>query len=177
METFLDLLKFTIPALTSGLILWLIVKRFLDAELAKHRTELQLKNQQIFIPARLQAYERIALLLERVTPVNLVQRVSRPGISAAELKHLLVTDINAEFNHNLSQQIYVSHQLWSLTRVVKEQTIQLINVAYMNLPADAKGLDLTKAIFNILVEQSENPAQKALDFLNKEVHLIFTDES
>lgn len=176
MDTFLEILKFTIPGLLTGGIVWLVISRFMDAEENRRMIDLRLKNQQLFTPIRLQAYERIALLLERMTPVNLIQRVSRPGISAAELKNLLVNDINAEYNHNLSQQIYVSHQLWALTRVVKEQTIQLINIAYMNLPGEAKGIDLTKAIFNLLVEQQENPSQKALDFLNKEVHIIFTDE-
>ena len=139
------------------------------------RERLGINNETLKL--RLQAYERVALLLERITPVNIIQRVSRPGLTAEELKHLLVNDIQSEFNHNLSQQIYVSHQVWSLTRAVKEQIIQLINIAYMKMPENAKGLDLSKAIFTILIEREENPTQKALDFLNKEVHLIFTDEN
>ncbi|MBI3232919.1 MAG: hypothetical protein HYZ42_02570 [Bacteroidetes bacterium] len=143
----------------------------------KRMLDLRIKNQQLFTPLRLQAYERMALLLERITPVNIIQRVSRPGQSALELKQLIINDIQAEFNHNLSQQIYVSHHVWSLTKSVKEQIVQLVNVAYMSLPEDAKGIDLSKTIFSILIERDENPTQKVLDFLNKEVHLIFTEES
>ena len=177
METLLEILKFTIPAFIVGGITWLLVDRMMKNEQAKRMLDLRIKNQALFTPLRLQAYERVALLLERITPVNIIQRVSRPGLTAEELKHLLVNDIQSEFNHNLSQQIYVSHQVWSLTRAVKEQIIQLINIAYMKMPENAKGLDLSKAIFTILIEREENPTQKALDFLNKEVHLIFTDEN
>lgn len=177
METFLEILKFTIPSFIVGAIAWILIDRMLKSEESKRQLDLRIKNQALFTPLRLQAYERVALLLERITPVNIIQRVSRPGLTAEELKHLLVNDIQSEFNHNLSQQIYVSHQVWSLARAVKEQIIQLINIAYMSLPENARGLDLSKAIFAILIERDENPTQKALDFLNKEVHLIFTEES
>ncbi len=177
MEVILEILKYTIPSLIVGLISWLLFDRMMKNEEEKRLLELRLKNQNLFTPLRLQAYERMALLLERITPINVIQRVSKPGMSASELKHNLIVDIQAEFNHNLSQQIYVSHHVWSLSRAVKEQIIQMINVAFMSLPDDAKGIDLSKAIFSILIERDENPTQKALDFLNKEVHLIFTNEN
>ena len=163
----------------AGVFMFLVAIAWLLAEFKGMKDEIRerlgINNETLKL--RLQAYERVALLLERITPVNIIQRVSRPGLTAEELKHLLVNDIQSEFNHNLSQQIYVSHQVWSLTRAVKEQIIQLINIAYMKMPENAKGLDLSKAIFTILIEREENPTQKALDFLNKEVHLIFTDEN
>jgi hypothetical protein len=177
METFLEILKFTIPSLVVGFLVWLVIDRFVRSEESRRNLELRLKNQALFTPLRLQAYERLTLFLERITPANLIQRVSRPGLSASELQQLLVHEINAEFSHNMSQQIYVSHQVWTLTRAVKEQVVNMINIAYTRMPPTAKGIDLSKAIFAMLIEREENPTQKALDFLNKEVHLIFTDEA
>lgn len=177
METFLEILKFTIPALVVGAIAWILIDRMLQNEEQRRMLQIRLKNTDLFTPLRLQAYERLTLLVERMTPANLIQRVSQPGMKAKDLKVMLIQEINAEFNHNLSQQIYVSHQVWSVIRAVKEQIVNMVNIAYTRLPEDASAIDLTKSIFAIQLEMNEIPTQKALDFLNKEVHLIFTQES
>lgn len=174
---FLSILYFTIPALVVGIISWFFLDRAYKNEENRRNLELRLKNQALFTPLRLQAYERLALLLERMSPPNLMQRTSQPGISSKDFKQILINEINNEFNHNLSQQIYVSHQVWVLIRAVKEQVVNLINICHAKLPEDARGIDLSKAIFAVMIEQDENPVQKALDFLNKEVHLIFTEEN
>lgn len=167
---------FLVPALIVTVITWMLLNRFFTNEENRRNLEIRLKNQAVLTPIRLQAYERLALYLERITPNNLVSRVSEPGMSASDLKTRLINDINAEFNHNLSQQIYVSHQVWSIIKVVKEQVINLINLAYTKLPSDARGIDLVKGMFAILVEQDDVPTQKALDFLNREVKLVFDQE-
>lgn len=177
METFLEILKFTIPALIVGGMSWLLIDRMLANEEQRRMLQIKLKNQDLFTPLRLQAYERLTLFMERITPSQLIQRLNQPGMNAKEFKVLLISEINAEFNHNLSQQIYVSHQVWSVIRAVKEQVVNLVNIAYTKLPPEATAIELSKAIFAIQLEMNEIPNQKALDFLNKEVHLIFTQES
>ena len=124
-------------------------------------------------PIKLQAYERLVILMERMTPNNLIFRVSQPGISASQLKIDLIHDINNEYNHNVSQQIYVSHQAWQMVRIVKEETINIINTAYSGLGHNAVGIDLSKAIFETLIQMEIMPTNKALDFLRKEFQLIF----
>ncbi|MSQ78120.1 MAG: hypothetical protein EXR21_00405 [Flavobacteriaceae bacterium] len=176
MDTFLEILKFTIPSAVLGLIVWLILDRFMQAEESRRNLELRIKNQGLLTPLRLQAYERLTLFLERISPQNILPRISKPGMSAAELQHQVIAEINAEYSHNLSQQIYVSHQVWMLTRAVKEQVVNLVNISYTRLPENARSIDLSKMIFAFLIEQNENPTQKALDFLCKEVHLIFSNE-
>ena len=108
-----------------------------------------------------------------MTPNNLIFRISKPGISASQLKIDLIQDINNEYNHNVSQQIYVSHQAWQIVRIVKEEMINIINTAYSGLGPNAVGIDLSRAIFETLIKMETVPTNKALDFLRKEFQLIF----
>ncbi|MDZ4759165.1 MAG: hypothetical protein SGJ10_13645 [Bacteroidota bacterium] len=170
---FIYILYFTIPSLIVGLLAYLMLTAYFNNEEKKRNMQLRLKNEELFTPLRLQAYERMSLFLERISPPNLLPRVSQPGISAKDFKQLLIAEINHEYQHNLSQQIYVSHQVWVLIRAVKEQVVNMVNVCYTRMPEEAKAIDLSKAIFAVMIEQDENPVQKALDFLNKEVHIIF----
>ena len=70
------------------------------------------KNQSVVLPLRLQAYERMALFLERIDPNQLVMRIHTPGLTVSQEQNLLLTAIRSEFEHNLSQQIYISDPVW-----------------------------------------------------------------
>jgi hypothetical protein len=169
----LDVLRFLIPAVIVFVITYFLIGKFLDNDQQKRLMDVRMQNQNMIMPIRMQAYERLTLLLERISPNNLVLRVKQPGVSAAELKADLHMAIQEEFNHNLSQQVYVSPQAWSLVKAVKEEVVNLINVAYTHMGAESTGLDLSKAIFEILIKREQIPTQKALDFLKKEIQILF----
>lgn len=170
---FLEFVKYLIPALVVFLVVYFLLKSFFDNELQKRRIEIRIEQNKVLTPLKLQAYERLVILMERMTPNNLIFRVARPGISASQLKQDLITDINNEFNHNLSQQVYVSPQAWQIVRIAKEEMVNIINTAYTQLGPNAVGLDLSKAIFEYMIQMEQVPTHKALDFLRKEFHLIF----
>jgi hypothetical protein len=155
------------------LVVYFLLKSFFDEENQKRSLEIKMEKVKMITPIKLQAYERLVILMERMTPNNLIFRVSQPGISASQLKIDLIQDINNEYNHNVSQQIYVSHQAWQMVRIVKEETINIINTAYSGLGPNAVGLDLSKAIFETLIQMETIPSNKALEFLRKEFQLIF----
>lgn len=169
----LEVLKYIIPAVVVFGIVQYMLKNFFDNEFARRQTELKSESNKVIMPLKMQAYERIVILMERMSPNNLVFRVSQPGISATQLKIALIADINNEFNHNVSQQVYVSPQAWQMVRIAKEETINIINTAYGSLGNNAVGLDLSKAIFEIMMKMDNIPTNKALDFLRKEFHLLF----
>jgi len=170
---FLEILKYTLPSLIVFLVAYFGFRAFFDQETEKRKTDIRLDQMKIITPVKLQAYERLVILMERMTPNNLIFRVSQPGISASQLKIDLIQDINNEYNHNVSQQIYVSQQAWQMVRIVKEETINIINTAYSSLGPNAVGIDLSKAIFETLIKMETIPSIKALDFLRKEFQLIF----
>lgn len=169
----LEILKYVLPALIIFLIFYFLLKSFFDNENKKRELEIRIEQQKTITPLKLQAYERLTILMERMTPNNLIFRISQPGISASQLKIDLIQDINNEYNHNVSQQIYVSHQAWQIVRIVKEEMINIINTAYSGLGPNAVGIDLSRAIFETLIKMETVPTNKALDFLRKEFQLIF----
>jgi hypothetical protein len=169
----LEILKYILPALVIFFTVYFLMKSFFDNENRKRELEISMEKIKMITPIKLQAYERLTILMERMTPNNLIFRVSQPGISASQLKIELIQDINNEYNHNVSQQIYVSHQAWQMVRIVKEEMINIINTAYSGLGPNAVGIDLSRAIFETLIKMETVPTNKALDFLRKEFQLIF----
>jgi hypothetical protein len=169
----LEMLKYILPATIVFLTVNFLLKNFFENEYQRRSLSLKAENLKLITPVKLQAYERLVILMERMTPNSLIFRVTQPGISASQLKVDLIQDIQSEFNHNVSQQIYVSPQTWQMVRVAKEEMINIINTAYSQLGPNAVGLDLSKAIFETMIQMESIPTQKALDFLRKEFHLIF----
>lgn len=152
---------------------YLITKRFFDNEERKRFYELKQNNHRITLPIRLQAYERLTLLLERMTLNNLILRVKQHGMTATDLQVALLAEIRAEFEHNLSQQVYISDEAWQFIVNSKENTVRLINLSYSKLPSGASSLDLSKFIFEHAINEENQPTTAALHYLKKEARELF----
>src|SRR5882757_6727484 len=128
------------------------------------------------IPIRqmqLQAYERLILLTDRIALPNLISRVNQPGLSAREMQSLLTLSIRQEFEHNITQQIYVSAEAWDAVRNFKEQNMLIINQIASYLPPEASGMDLNKHLLELLVQSPkaslQNIVSDALSFEAKKL--------
>jgi hypothetical protein len=88
--------------------------------------DIRSKSSKTVTPIRLQAYERVALFLERINPNSLVMRMHKPGMSARQLQSDLLQIVRAEFEHNMAQQIYMSPAAWKAIRAAKEETIKIL---------------------------------------------------
>lgn len=106
---------------------------------------------------RLQAYERLVLLTERIALPNLISRVASPGLSAYEMKIGLIEQIKQEFDYNSTQQLYVSEIAWDSIRNLKEQNIALIHQVSASLGADASAGELNKRLLELVLQQSGTP--------------------
>lgn len=100
---------------------------------------------------QLQAYERLTLLVDRIALPNLISRIAISGISARDMQLLLVKNIREEFEYNISQQIYVTHDAWNAVKNLKEQNMLVINQFANALPPNATGLDLNKLLLEFLM--------------------------
>jgi hypothetical protein len=168
-----DLLKITLSA---GMILYamfLVVKSFLTKDFERRLLDLKVKNNEIVLPIRLQAYERMSLYLERISLHNLIVRVNDPSYNVAQLQQVLHMEIRNEFSHNLSQQVYMSDQVWVLIKKSTEDIISTINMAGSVLPQDAKSIELVKKVFDIQSNREEDPTAPALKFLKDEIRKAF----
>lgn len=167
---------FLTMALPAGLVLfamYLVVKSFLTKEFEKKLVEVRLKNKELILPARMQAYERVCLLLERISPNNLVLRVNDPSMTAGELHQRLLIEIREEFNHNLSQQVYMSDQSWDLVKQAVQDVTTIVNRGAEHVAGDARGVELAKAIFEDLIQQNQDPMRNALTFVKNEIRQLY----
>ena len=126
-ETLLEILKFTVPALTVFIITYLVLKAFLNKEYKIRQIEFKFANQKDALPIRLQAYERLTLFLERIELNNLLHRVRVDGMTVRDFQVALLSNIRSEYQHNVTQQIYVTPELWGTIKGIKEEIISIIN--------------------------------------------------
>lgn len=126
-------------------------------------------KQNSMLQTRVQAYERMVLLLERINPSQMIPRSLAPGQTARSLEIKLQQTIREEFEHNLSQQIYVSDLAWELVKTARESVSQRIRKAAEQLDASAPASDLAQAILVLALEKETDPVEKALILLKKEV--------
>lgn len=173
MDYILDLLKIILPA---GIVLYgmyLVVVSFLSKDREKLLVELKTQNTQVILPVRLQAAERLCLLLERITPNNLVRRSNPSQFTAAELHPMLLSEVREEFNHNFSQQVYFSEETWEAVRRAVEDVITLLNLSRQSLGPEASGMELAKAIFSNSLDQKNDAITFALRKVKSEIQLHF----
>ena len=175
MEIILNSLQYTIPSIIVLLTSYFIVKSFIDKEYQKQRHDLHMNNQKLITPIRLQAYERMLMFLERITPVSLIPRVQSAGLTVKQLQVLLIQNVRTEFEHNLSQQIYISNESWELVKIAKENLIKLVNVAVVHLKDNATALDLSKLILDMYLKADNLPITIALEKLKTEFNTNFID--
>ena len=173
MEILLEILKFSVPAILLLIALWLMLRSWSKNEEQRRKSEFNLHLSDEVLPVRLQAYERIILLLERISPESILLRVSRADQSARQLQQELLSGITSEYEHNLAQQAYVSTEAWEKVKSAKNQVIQMINECSSEVKADAKGTTLGKLILERLAELKNPPSQAAIDFLKQEVKTLF----
>jgi hypothetical protein len=173
MDALIELLKFLIPAVAVLYAMYLVVNGFLNRDLETRKLEIRGKQIDTVLPIRLQAYERMTLFLERISPQNLLLRINHGGLSAKDYHRLLLEEIRNEYNHNLSQQVYMSEQVWQYIKNSKEDLIMLINESSALVKEDQSGLDLAKKIFEVSIEKKIDPISHALQELKKEVAQLY----
>jgi len=173
MEIFGDLIKILLPAGVVLYAMYLTVRSFLNKDLEKRLVDIKIKNNDIIMPIRLQAYERVCLLLERISPHQLVLRVNDPTYNVAEFQQMLLKAVREEFHHNISQQVYVSEQSWDLVKAAMEDIVMIINASAQQIRPDARGIELAKAIMEQLMQRNEDPVAKALKSVKAEVRMYF----
>ena len=174
LPTVLEILKFTIPGLVVFAAVYFTLQSYLASENKRRNFEMRANLYREALPIRLQAYERLTLFLERISPNSLVSRVNKPDMSARELQLTMLQNIKMEFEHNLSQQLYVSPLTWSMIVQVKEEIVSIINRVAFDLPPTASGKDLSRRLIEFFISSEQAiPTQKAIDTLKQEVAKIF----
>ena len=145
-----DVLILLIPLAGMLLITYLLLQHFFNKQLKESEKELINQKAKSYLPLKIQAYERAILFLERIDPNNLIIRIHKPTMNASKLHLEILKQIREEYNHNMSQQIYISPKSWAELIKGKEETIQIANTAFGQLKNDANAIELSTKIFEII---------------------------
>lgn len=169
----IEILKYTIPALVVFLATLFLIRLMIRNDQERRNQEIILLNQKTITPLRLQAYERTTLLLERISFESLILRVTKPGMNCQQLQTEMLSTIRAEFEHNLSQQIYMTPQAWEVIKNARMNTLKLINTAAGQFKPDAPSLELSTFLLEQGMELEKAPTQVAIEYIKKEFNTFF----
>ena len=169
----MEVLKYTIPALLVLLATCLVLWKMLQEDREKRAFELKRKSQKEITPIRLRGYERLSLLLERTTPEALLRDLDVQSLTAQQISSLLMQKLRLEFDHNLSQQIYVSDEAWEAISNAREQMVLFLSTMARQFPPETNGLEVAKLMLTAYAENGETPHQKAMKILKDEVRDLF----
>ena len=169
----LEILKYTLPSVVVFLTAYFILKQVFDNQKERHQAELKnqliIENSKLLTPARMQAYERMVLFLERIAPMRLVLRQNQADLNVVQFQKKLIQVVREEFEHNLSQQLYISSKAWNMVFQAKEEVISIINTAANQLKPEDSSAQLGKLIINAEEFLKKPIVKGAIDMLREEL--------
>ena len=175
MDEIAEILKYILPSLVVFITTFYLAGKYFKSEDKKLRHQRIVNNQNLITPLRLQAYERIILLLERISIESLIMRTNSQGYTCQQLQTELLKSIRSEFDHNLSQQIYISQPAWEVVKSAKIKTIQQINLVSEKIDKDSPSINLSKALLENIMDSAKEPASDAISLIKNEVRELFGD--
>lgn len=167
----LNYLAYLLPALIAGGIGHYFFKTHVEHQKEMHYLELRKESRSEVLPLRLQAFERLVLFLERISPGQLLSRVKPVGENKHDYENLLIASIEQEFEHNLVQQVYVSQKCWDAIKASKNSTISLIRQSNMS-DKITNAQKLREVILTNLIDKS-SPSDTGIAFLKNEIKALF----
>jgi len=163
----IELLSYTLPSVITGIIAYLFFLKYTESEVKKTKLMLLKENQKDSLPIKLQAYERMTLYLERIKPSSLLIRVASINNDKNAYVLSLINTIEQEFEHNLTQQIYISEKCWNVIVTSKNATLQLVSATSKESKI-TNAQELREAILLKMLNKT-SPSTTALAFIKEEV--------
>lgn len=169
----MQILSYTIPALLVLLAAWLVLYKTMKNEGEKRQWELKRASQKEINATRMRAYERLSLLLERTQPEHMLLDMQLQGMTVAQVQQHLLRTIRLEYDHNLSQQIYCSDELWDKIIRSRDEMAAFVNTMAIQMPEGSSSLDYAKVLMTGYTSNGDTPHSLALAALKDEVRLLW----
>ncbi len=167
-----QVLTYSIPVLFVLLgMAAILAVRYKEAE-KRRQWALRKESQKTISPMRMQAYERLALLLERTTPEHLLLGVAVHDLTPAQLQQHLLQTIRAEFDYNLPMQVYVSDEVWEKIMLAKNEMLTFVNAVALQMPKDSNTMYYARSLIQAYDNNGDTPNQLALEALKDEVKTL-----
>lgn len=172
-DKILELIFYVLPALITGTVAYYFFKMHTDNEEGRRRYLIHKEAQKNALPLRLQAYERLTLFMERINPAKLLIRITPQSNNKFDYEEYLISQIEVEYEHNLSQQIYISSESWDIITTAKNATIQMIRKTSMSDRIDS-AQKLRETILQDLFDK-QSPSSVAIAHLKNEVSGLWVE--
>jgi hypothetical protein len=169
--TWSTILGFTLPSVVVLLAVYFMFRQYFNHQLQTAIISGKKSREEFTLPMRLQAYERLTLLCERIELADLILRLKSTGSSAGELQSVLLVAVQQEYEHNLTQQLYVSEELWKILILAKNKTMDLLGLAGQSLSSNASGDDYVKKLFELADKEERLPSQIAKSAVKAEASI------
>ena len=172
LSVLLEIIKISVPALIVFFTVYYLMKTYLDKQYQLHLLEYKQKQQSTTIPLRLQAYERLSLFCERIAIPSLLLRLRQEDQNAAMLRVAMLMTIQQEFEYNITQQVYVSDQLWQIIKISRDDVVNVINGLAEKVDPKAPSKELASILFKFMETQPGTSLDKALIAIKKEASIL-----
>lgn len=166
-DKFIEVLLYAVPSLITGGVAYYLFDSYFKDQQHTRRWLVQRENQKQSLPLRLQAYERLALFLERISPAKLLIRVAPISENKVDYQNFLIQNIEQEYDHNMTQQIYVTDECWTMVLTAKNTIIQNIRKTTLDEKVTNADQLREKILSNML--DGNSATQIALSYLKTEV--------
>lgn len=168
LEEIVEMCIMLIPTLGVVAVVYVILTKYFENQQKTLEAEWKQRTAKDYLPIQMQAYERLVLLLERISAERLVFRVNKPGMSARMMQAEMLKVIRDEFDHNLTQQLYISNEAWAAVNAAREETIRILNMAADRTSKDGSSIEFSTAILETLGGLKKAPTEVAIDFVKAE---------
>ncbi|MBQ7192104.1 MAG: hypothetical protein IJS00_04440 [Paludibacteraceae bacterium] len=167
-----QIIGFTIPALVVFACVWVVLGYQYRAEDKKRLWELQRASAKEITQIRLRAYERLVLLLERTEPEHLLVDMDINSLSIIDMQRSLLRTVRMEFDHNLSQQVYVSDRVWEHILQARDEMASFISTMAQQMPKDSTSLQYAQVLLTAYRNNGITPHQTALNLIKEEARQL-----
>lgn len=172
MNFFLELLKYTLPGLIVFLTAYFVLRQYLRHQEQMKLMELKQNANAVTLPLKLQAYERLSLFCERISIPSLILRLNQPGMNTQALRYVMLISIQKEFEHNITQQMYISEQLWKIIKIASDQVVDTINLISSRIGNDSPSEVFVESYYKFSEELKFDSLEKALAAIKQEAALL-----
>lgn len=173
MNLFLEILKISLPAIVVAVVSYLIIREMLNKQFMLQEQRLRQDRQDTVMPLRMQAYERLSLLVERLAVPGMVLRNQNNEMQAATFKIALFMAVQQEFEHNISQQIYVSDNLWKIMEATRDDLLQFITLVGEKVAPNAPAKEFADKLLAYHAQRDSDPISTAQMAIRKEAGTLF----
>ncbi|MCB0639797.1 MAG: hypothetical protein KDC54_24405 [Lewinella sp.] len=169
----LEIVKIAFPALIVAFTIYFVLREQFAQQARLRQLEKQREYKQASLPVRLQAYERLSLLCERLAIPSLLLRIRNEEMNAATLRISLMLAIQQEFEHNITQQVYVSDQLWAIIQATRDDALQFLDIVSEKVDKKATGAQFSEALLHFHAQREADPIATAQSAIRKEASGLF----